>query len=111
MKFLVLSLLVLAGCGYSSKDNELTGQVKRVGKLTPMLCDPWTTVDVSLGLMRNGTGSVSKEDLFLTVTSADDEKALKAAAELGTPVKITYNVKRFTWCTEDHFVTKVELLK
>lgn len=111
MKFLVLGLLVLAGCGYSSRENELTGQVKKVVKKTPLLCNDWTLADISLGIMRNGTGSMSKEDVFLSVESRDDEKTLKAAADSGQAVKVTYNVKRWTWCVEDHIVSKVEVLK
>src|ERR1700677_1762153 len=108
MNKIILSILFLSGCGYESKNNELVGQVKRVVEKTPILCSDWTQADVSLGVMRNGTGSVSKEDTFLTVVNKQDADNLKQAAETGIPVKVIYNVKRIAFCTEKHIVTKVE---
>ena len=107
----VIGLLFLTGCGYSARDNELTGQVKRVVKQTPIMCEDRTDADISLGVMRNGVGSMSTDDVQLTVANADDAKLLKEANESGALVKVTYDIKRWVWCWQDHIITKVELVK
>jgi hypothetical protein len=107
-KLLLISFLFLEACGNESVQNELVGQVKRVVNKTPLICSNYTQADVSMGVMRNGTGSVSKEDVYLTVINPEDVKSLKEAADAGIPVKITYDVKRLTFCIESHIVTKVE---
>lgn len=109
-KFLCL-VLALSACGYSSVDNELTGQVKRVKKRTPMVCPDYVEVDVSLGIMRNGVGSMSTEDVWLLVESYADIALLEKAAEEGGVVKVHYDVKRLTLCVPDHRLTKVERLQ
>lgn len=109
MKYiLILLVLVVTGCGFSSRENEVVGQVKRVVKRTPLICNDRTDVDMSMGVMRNGTGSMSKEDIWLTVADPNVEKALKGFAESGVPVKITYDVQRVTFCWEDHILRSVQ---
>ncbi len=111
MKNLPIALaLALAACGYSAKDNEMVGQVKKVVERTPIICSDWTEADVSLGVLRNGNGSMSKEDVVLWVENTSDRALLKKAAETGTPVKINYDIRRYTWCVADHVLTHVELL-
>ncbi len=107
-----LALLTASGCGYSSRKNDLTGQVKKVIHHTPLVCPDYVEVDVSLGVMRNGTGSISNQDVWLVVTDKADEQKLDAAAVSGAPVKVTYDDKRFFWCTQNgHRVAGVEVLK
>jgi hypothetical protein len=102
---------MLTGCGYSSMQNETIGQVKKVVKNTPLICPDYVDADVSLGVMRNGVGSMSTEDLWFYVPDEQARQTLAQAAQTGALVKITYDVKRVTFCVSDHFVSKVELVK
>lgn len=118
MKIFFLSLLVFAvgvtsitGCGYESKNSELIGQVKRVVSLTPLLCENRIDADLSLGVLRNGTGSTSKEDVDLYIPTAALAATLKKAQETGAIVKITYDVPRFTFCKPRHWATNVEIIQ
>ena len=89
----------LTGCwGYSSRNNELTGQVKYVERLTPIFCDDRVDADISLGVMRKGVGSMSTHDVIVYVPSDSDAKILTAAAESGQLVKIKYDEQRFSLC-------------
>lgn len=110
MKY-VLLLLALSGCGYSSKGNETIGQVKKLTAETPIVCNERTDADLSLGVIRNGVGSMSTEDRWFTVESEADKAILKQASETGALVKVTYNLKRWVWCYSDHIITHVELVK
>lgn len=110
MKKIAIVALMLAACGYSSKDSELTGQVKKVQHRTPPICPDYYMVDVSLGVIRNGVGSMSHEDITLYVPSKNDVDALKRAADTGQLVKLTYDVERVVICHPDHEVTGVVLL-
>ncbi len=100
----------LGGCGYSSQQNELSGQVKKVTGVTPVFCPDRNDVYVSLGVMRNGVGSISNEDAHLAVGSKRDLGVLLRAAETGRLVKIRYDVERVQICGPDHIVTSAILL-
>lgn len=108
---IVLTLVGLMGCGYSSRENELIGQVKKVKHQTPLICPDRIDVDVSLGVMKNGVGSMSTQDIWLTVTDKSISDAFTAANASGQPVKITYDVTRIAICNENEIATKVELIK
>jgi hypothetical protein len=109
---LLFGALSLTGCfGYSSKQNELTGQVKKIKNQTPLICPNRVDVDISLGIIRNGVGSMSAQDLWLTVENENDVKALAEAAESGKLVKISYDVRRVTICSHPEYLTRVEILK
>lgn len=113
LNVLIAALLVavLSGCGYESRDNEMIGQVKKVTNQTPMICSDYYAADISMGVMRNGVGSMSREDVW-TVIPADQVATFKKLAETGEPVKVTYDVKRLVWCTStDHFIRTVEIAK
>jgi outer membrane lipopolysaccharide assembly protein LptE/RlpB len=111
-KLLVIALCTaLAACGYGSRDNELIAQVKKVTQQIPITCPGFTAVDLSLGVMRNGVGSMSKEDVWMTVTDKDQIAKLQAAAESGQIVIIKYDDWRWRYCTPDSYVTSVELTK
>jgi hypothetical protein len=113
MRNVILAVLLVtvpgcSACGMSSRNNELTGQIKRVTRETPILCDDYDEIDVSLGVLRNGNGSVSKEDVNMTVND-HDVPLLKRAAETGAIVKLTYDQRRVTFCTPKAQVTAVVL--
>lgn len=109
--FLIALALVLSSCGYSSRNSELIGQVKNVSNETPLLCHNRVDADISLGIMRNGVGSMSKEDVWLTVPNAADQDLLKRANESGELVKVTYDIARVNWCWKNVVVSKVEIVK
>ena len=104
-------MLLLASCGWSSWDNEAIGQVKKVQHATPIICMDYDHVDISLGVIRNGVGSMSTQDQWYYVESPADVALLKSASETGALVKFTYGVKRFRWCVDDEMITHVELVK
>ena len=106
----VLLSLILVGCGRSSVDNEMIGQPKKLIRRTPILCFNRTDLDISLGVLRNGVGSVSTADELLTVPREEDRKTLARAIEAGQLVKLHYDVYRITFCWQDHAVTDVEIL-
>lgn len=106
-----LGAALIAGCGYTSQDNEMIGQVKKVQKNTPLICPDYTSVDVSLGVMRGGVGSMSSEDVWLTVDATDNERKLREANESGKLVKIKFEVWRLVVCKKDHVVRSVEVIQ
>lgn len=112
-----LALLVLAlatgcnACGHKSQGNEVTGQVKKVVHNTPLLCPAYVTADISLGVMKNGVGSMSKDDLWVQVMNDSDVKLLETAAKNGDLVTMQYDVPRVTICWDDHQVSSVAIVK
>jgi hypothetical protein len=112
MKKLIVLSLFLTACGYTSKGNELVGQVKKVIDKTPVICSDYVEVDLSLGVMRNGVGSMSHEDVDLYVPNASDATLLKRAAESGQLVKISYDEKRWPagLCVPTKWVTSATLV-
>jgi hypothetical protein len=113
-KYIAAALLCLplAGCfGNSATDNTLIGQIKKVKRVTPIFCNNRVDVDVSLGIMRNGVGSMSTQDIWLSVPDGDMVTAMEANAATGAPVKITYDTPRVAWCWQDEWATAVEPVK
>jgi hypothetical protein len=104
MKKLIALVLFTAACGNTSSANEAVGQVKKVIKHTPLVCEDYTEVDVSLGVMRNGVGSMSKEDVEIVVPNGEVAaiSTLQKAAESGAIVHVVYDVKRLNLCWPDH---------
>lgn len=111
MKQIVLIAFIFSRCGYVARDSEMIGQVKKVYNRTQILCPDWIGADISLGVMRNGVGSMSHEDNDVLVTSKTDAALLKSAADNGQIVKITYDSYRFYLCVPERVVTKIEILK
>lgn len=111
MRLFCIILLMLSGCGYTSKGNEAVGQVKKVIRRTPLLCPDYAYVDISLGVMIDGKGSMSSEDFIAVVSDKDDINLLSIAAKNGSIVKITYDTKRYAYCTPNKFITKVMIEK
>lgn len=106
-----VALLTLAGCGDTSRHNEVIGQAKRVVNQTPLICMDYPAFDLSLGVMRNGTGSMSTQDQWFTVTDDRLLDTLRKAAETGALVKVTYDVRRWAPCSYDHWLTAVEIVQ
>lgn len=110
MMLFVVAAVLVSGCGYSSMNSELTGQVKYVQNQTPIFCYNYVFVDLSLGAMRGGTGSVSTQDVQLTVMTPEQADTLKKAATDGKLVKIIYNDRRFSLCQPETRIVSVEIL-
>ncbi len=98
------------GCGLSATGAELTGQVKKVVSKTPMICPDHTIADISLGVMRNGVGSMSSQDVEVVVSNPVLIATLRTAAEGGKLVKVVYNARRFRWCVPLDEVTDIVIL-
>ncbi len=110
-KLLAIALLLATGCGYTSVDNEDLGQPKKLYHQTPIVCPNRTDLDISLGVMRNGVGSMSTQDLYLTVPNQQDVDKLNTALAAGKLVKLHYNVLRITICQLADTVTSVDVLE
>lgn len=109
--FTLLACLTLASCGYESTENNAIGQVKRVTNQTPLLCNNWKAVDISLGVIQNGTGSMSTQDEWFYVESDAAIAGLEWAAKNGTLVDLTYDVRRVAFCTSDHWLTSFKYVQ
>lgn len=101
---------LLLACGFSSVDNEMTGQVKKTMHNTPLVCPDHTDADISLGVMRDGVGSMSTQDIWVVVPPHLQEE-VEHFAETGEIVNAKYNVYRLTFCTTDHYLTSIEAAK
>lgn len=110
-KIILIAAMALNACGYDQVDSEAIGQVKKVANMTPILCGNRTDVDISLGVIRNGVGSVSSQDMWLTVRDKANVEILKKANESGQLVKIKYDVARLEWCWNKRELTSVEIIK
>lgn len=100
----------MAACGYSARDNNLIGQVKKVSKMTPVICSDYTEVNISLGVMRNGVGSMSHEDVWLYVQTDADVATLESAVKSGKLVEIVYDNKRTAICVPNMQIKRVTIL-
>lgn len=113
-KLLVLAVMTiaLAGClGNSSSDNTLIAQVKKAKHVTPLLLPDYDSVDLSLGVMRNGVGSMSHEDMLMYVSDKALFKTMQDAADSGALVKVTYDTARFRFYVPHPMVTNVTIVK
>lgn len=108
---ILIGTLGLTACGYSHRQSEMTGQVKKLLNVTPIFCANRTDVDVSLGVIRNGVGSMSSEDVKATVANQQVLGVLKKAAETGALVKMTYDDARINWCWEEREITNAEIVQ
>jgi hypothetical protein len=94
-----------------ARDGELVGQAKKLTHVTPLwssFCPPYYVLDVSMGVLQGGVGSMSTEDLALTVIDVEDLAAMRAAVAHGAIVKIRYDTRRLAACTEDYLATGFE---
>lgn len=106
----VISFLILSSCGNVSEDNEMIGQAKKIHNMTPLICSNFVSFDVSLGVMANGTGSISNQDVWLTVDNLGTLETIKRAVEKGSIVRIKYYSKRIAFCTDTYHLTSIEVL-
>lgn len=98
------------GCGHSAKNSELIGQVKSVSMETPLICPDRAEADISLGILRDGSGSMSKHDVDALITKPEHLKIMRGAAETGHLVRVTYDKRRAPWCGPNIIITNVELI-
>lgn len=108
---LLASLILLAGCGFSQKNGDLIGQAKKVSSRTNLVCPDYNMVDISLGVMRNGVGSMSTQDMWLQIDNDRDYNLLKDAASKGLLVQVTYDTRRMPFCTEEYILTSAKILE
>ncbi len=110
---LVVLALAMSGCsqcGHTAVGNDANGQVKKVSHETPLVCPAYTAADLSLGIMRNGVGSMSTQDQWYEVPSQEILKSLEEAANSGRLVRVTYDVWRVALCRPDHVITAVQII-
>lgn len=105
------AVLLLAGCGYSHRDNELIGQPKAIESMTPLLCPNQNVLHLSLGVMRHGVGSMSTEDILINIPDGRLIPPLKAALESGELIKARTNEARMRWCNEQKELVSFEIIK
>ncbi len=97
--WLMLSFIML-GCGYSHVNNDLIGQPKSVESTTPIFCPNQHILHLSLGVMRNGVGSMSTQDISINIPDDNLMPGLKAAVEAGSIINAQTNEARFRFCNE-----------
>lgn len=102
--------MLLAGCGYVQREGEIVGQGKKVAMRTPLICPDYTAFDLSLGVMRNGSGSMSAQDMWFTIAPGVDVASLKRAVEDGSIIKIKYDTRRLAICTEENVLTDFDVI-
>ena len=98
----------LTSCGYSGIDGEGIGQAKKVTRVTNLFCEDYDAFDMSLGVMQNGTGSVSTQDIWFTVPDRTLIPKLRDLVARGVVVKVTYDTRRVPFCTEHLILRSVE---
>lgn len=96
-------------CGWSGREINGTGQVKTVRLDTPIGCPDYHEVDVSLGVMRGGVGSMSTHDMTLFVPE-DLVPKMKEAAAAGALINFTYDERRSAWCVPGARLTSFKSL-
>lgn len=106
---LALTTPACTACGHSTTDSELTGQVKKVVKVTPLICPDYVEADISMGVMRNGVGSMSHEDMTLRVMNPADVAILEKASRDGSIVRVSYDKHRVAVCFPREELTAVEV--
>ena len=99
---------LLFGCGYSGVDGEGIGQAKKLTRVTNLICEDYDAFDMSLGVMQNGTGSVSTQDVWFTFYDRALIPKLKDLVARGAVVKVTYDTRRAPVCTEQLILRSVE---
>ncbi len=111
----ILSTIILTtfsfGCGYSSIDNELVAQPKRMHNETPIICGDRVDVDLSLGFMKDGVGSMSTHDTTMLVSNSKHRDILNEAIQTNKLVKVHYDERRIVFCGPEQIVTGVEIIK
>lgn len=99
------------GCGNSSVDNELVAQPKRMHNETPIICGDRVDVDLSMGFMKDGVGSMSTHDTTMLVGNYKHKEILDEAIQNNKLVKVRYDQRRVVMCGPDQIITNVEIIK
>lgn len=100
----------ITGCGKTSQGNETIAQVKKVQNQTPWFCYNHVEADLSLGIMRNGVGSMSTQDMWVYVPNTEDYNKLVKASKTGQLVSVKYDVFRVAFCVPEEVVTSVDFV-
>lgn len=110
-KYIFLPVLfALFGCGNSAVNGSAVGQAKGWDITTPLICADYKFFDMSQGVMQNGSGSVSHEDMRFTIAEGVDMAVVKLATETAAIVKVTYNERRAPFCTENFILTDIKII-
>lgn len=88
-----------------------SGTVKTINEHNRIFCPDYFTADISLGVVRNGTGASSREDVTLVIENSVDVEKLTKASEVGSIVHIKHETPRFSWCndSEVRFIKSVRV--
>lgn len=97
-------------CGWTGREISGTGQVKKVRLDTPIWCPDYHEVDISLGVMRNGVGSMSTHDMKLFIPESMVAE-LKKAAEASAIINFTYDERRSGLCVPSDRMTSFKLVQ
>jgi hypothetical protein len=107
-------ILAMEGPHIQTSEGAVTvGQIKTIEtQLSPLhICPPKVVVaHLSLGVLRNGQGSVSSEDFSATVQSPEDVETLQRAAKNGDLVEVTTNSVLADPCRPEVRITAVRVL-
>jgi hypothetical protein len=95
-----LALMLVVGCGYSHRNNEVIGQPKAIESTTPIFCPEQNVLHLSLGVMRHGVGSMSTEDIQINIPDDSLLPGLRSAIKTGKLINVQTNEARFRFCNE-----------
>jgi hypothetical protein len=111
MKILILCFILLSfvSCGFTERGTKGVVQIKRIHHVTPLICSERIVLDASLGVMQNGVGSMSTQDIDITV-SIEQSKILERAVESGKLVEIKYSTRRFDFCNRYRILEEVKIM-
>lgn len=110
MKIIILALMLfLTACGYSELGTNGVVQVKRVHVVNPLICPKYYVLDASLGIMQNGVGSMSTQDIDLTVSEKQATELDELLKKGKSIVNIKYNTRRFSLCEEMRLLESYEV--
>lgn len=99
---LVPLLAISTGFGIGS-EGELVGQIKEVRKVNPVICPRHATAEISLGHIKDGTGSYSTEDKLIQIPD-DRVEEFKRYAVTGEIVTAQTATWRLALCVPDTHV-------
>jgi hypothetical protein len=106
-----LALVSITGCGYSHRNNELVGQPKSIEQTTPILCPEQNILHMSLGVMRNGVGSMSTEDVMINIPDNSMVPLLKEVVKDGKLINAVTNQARMRWCNCEVELVSFQVIK
>ena len=106
----LLMLMCLSSCGYTSRDNQVVGQVKSVINRTLLVCYDYVDAELIVGFLRTGIASMSVQDIHMQVENPGDVKTLQAAVQSGKLVQVTYDAVRLNICGPVYHMTNVQIL-